>query len=108
MTCSRAAAGSAPGWLKTRMPSRKAMRVGIEVIFAAADSACSASVSTLPNTMSGWVALACSKIGLKVRHGPHQDAQKSTSTISLSSTVCSKDEPVRARVVTVVTFRCFG
>ena len=32
MTCSSAAAGSAPGWEKTRMPSRKAISVGIEVI----------------------------------------------------------------------------
>lgn len=32
MTCSSDAAGSAPGWEKTRMPSRKAISVGIEVI----------------------------------------------------------------------------
>ena len=55
MTCSSAAAGSAPGWAKTSTPSLKAISVGIEVICAAAARACSASVSTLPNTMSGCV-----------------------------------------------------
>ena len=44
--------GQGTGWLKTRMPSRKAISVGIEVMRAAAASCCSASVSTLPNTMS--------------------------------------------------------
>ena len=53
ITCSSAGAGSAPGWEKTRMPSRNAISVGIEVMLAAPASACSASVSTLPNTMSG-------------------------------------------------------
>ena len=55
MTCSSAAAGSAPGWAKTRMPSRNAISVGMEVIPAARGEACSASVSTLPKTMSGCV-----------------------------------------------------
>ena len=53
MTCSRAAAGRAPGWLKTRIPSRNPISVGMEVIRAAAARDCSASVSTLPKTMSG-------------------------------------------------------
>ena len=55
MTCSRAAAGRAPGWQKTRIAVLKAIRVGIEVIWAAPARACSASVSTLPKTMSGCV-----------------------------------------------------
>ena len=53
MTCSSAAAGKAPGCENTSTPSRKAMRVGIEVIFAAEASSRSASVSTLPKTISG-------------------------------------------------------
>src|SRR6478672_2417282 len=52
MTCSSAAAGSAPGWEKTSTPSLKAIRVGIEVIRAAPASACSASVSTDPKNTS--------------------------------------------------------
>ena len=36
MTCSRAAAGRAPGWEKTSEPSLKAIKVGIDVICAAA------------------------------------------------------------------------
>ena len=51
---------------------------------------CSASVSTLPNTTSGVRSAALSKTGANCWHGPHQDAQKSTSTMSLSATVCSK------------------
>ena len=74
-------AGNAPGWEKTRMPSRKAIRVGMERIPAAAARFRSASVSTLPNTMSGWVVAAFSKMGANIRHGPHQEAQKSTRTI---------------------------
>src|SRR6266487_529351 len=99
MTCSSAAAGSAPGWEKTRMPSRNAISVGIEKIRSAAARACSASVSTLPNTMSGCFRLACSYTGAKRRHGPHQPAQKSTSTIPSPVTVCSKVSLVSATVV---------
>src|ERR1035437_160125 len=99
MTCSSAEAGSDPGWLKTRMPSRKAISVGMDVIRAVAASDCSASVSTLPKMMSGWLTLALSKTGAKARHGPHQAAQKSTSTMSLLRTVCSKDAAVSAWVV---------
>ena len=35
ISCSSAGAGSAPAWLNTRIPSRKAISVGIEVIWAA-------------------------------------------------------------------------
>ena len=45
------------------MPSRNAIRVGIEVMPAAPARPCSASVSTLPNTMSGCVSEAASKTG---------------------------------------------
>ena len=54
ITCSSAGAGSAPGWEKTSTPSRKAISVGIDLMPAAPASACSVSVFTLPNTMSGW------------------------------------------------------
>ena len=50
------AAGRAPGWEKTSVPSLNAISVGIEVICAAAASDCSASVSTLPKTTSGCAA----------------------------------------------------
>ena len=60
------------------------------VIFAAPASACSASVSTLPKTMSGCFSDDAPKIGANWRHGPHHAAQKSTRTISLSTIVCSK------------------
>src|SRR5450631_3736665 len=99
MTWSRAEAGSAPGWLKTRMPARKTIRVGMDVIPAEPANDCSVSVSTLPNTMSGWAALAFSKVGPNARHGPHQAAHQSTRTMSLSSRVCSKDAAVSACVV---------
>ena len=66
------------------------MRVGIEVIDAAAASCCSASVSTFANTMSVWVSDAFSKTGPNMRHGPHHSAQKSTSTMSEPVIVSSK------------------
>ncbi|OLT23956.1 hypothetical protein BJF81_08875 [Ornithinimicrobium sp. CNJ-824] len=50
----------APACSNTRMPSRKAMRVGIELIWAAADSSRSASVSTLAKTTSSCCSLAFS------------------------------------------------
>src|SRR5215212_10243316 len=56
---------------------------------AAAARSCSCSVSTLPNTMSPCFWLACSYTGAKRRHGPHHSAQKSTSTIPPSATVCA-------------------
>src|SRR5450756_2730864 len=89
-TCSSAAAGSAPGWEKTRMPSRNAIRVGIEVMPIPPASSCSASVSTFACTMSACFADDVSKMGPNMRHGPHHEAQKSTSTMPLPSMVCSK------------------
>src|SRR5579884_4464137 len=72
------------------MRSRKAMRVGMDMIPKAPASSASASVSTLPKTIPGRAVEASSKTGANIRHGPHQDAQKSTITMSLASTVSSK------------------
>lgn len=47
------------------------MRFGIERILNAAASPVSASVSTLPNTMSGCFPATLSYTGAKARHGPH-------------------------------------
>src|SRR5579875_2901860 len=55
-----------------------------------AASSCSSSVSTLAKTRSGWATDAASKMGANIRHGPHQLAQKSTSTVSFDLTVSSK------------------
>ncbi|KLU08646.1 hypothetical protein ABL57_16790 [Kocuria sp. SM24M-10] len=60
ITWSRAEEGSAPGWENTRMPSRKAMSVGIEEICAEAASICWSSVSTFPKTMSSCFSEAAS------------------------------------------------
>ena len=70
------------------MPSRKAIRVGMERMPAAARRR-SASVSTLAKTMSGWAVDAFSKMGANMPHGPHQAAQKSTSTIPSPVTALS-------------------
>src|ERR1700748_3399845 len=90
MTCSRAGAGSAPGWEKTRMPSRKAISVGIEVIRAAAASSCWSSVSILPKRTSGWSSLAAWNTGPNCLHGPHHSAHQSTSVMPGWVTVSSK------------------
>ena len=99
MTCSSAAAGSAPGWENTRMPSRKAISVGIEPIRAAADSSGWSSVSTLPKVMSGCWSLAAWKTGANIRHGPHQEAHQSTSVIPGFVTVSSNVSMVSAMVL---------
>ena len=99
MTCSSAAAGSAPGREKTRTPSRKAISVGIEVIRAAPASAAWSSVSTLPNVMSGCLSAAAAKTGANIRHGPHQDAHQSTSVIPSRMTVSSNVSSVSATVL---------
>src|SRR3954464_5534982 len=86
---SSADAGSEPGCENTSTCSRKTMSVGIDMMLNAAPSAGCASVSTLPNTMSGLSLEACSKTGPNCRQGPHQSAQKSNNTMSLSVTVAS-------------------
>lgn len=57
---------------------------------AASASTVWSSVSTLPKTMSGLASDAFSKMGAKLRHGPHHVAQKSTNTMELLSTVLWK------------------
>src|ERR1700722_8290492 len=58
----------------------------------------SASVSTLPNTASEYFSDARSKTGANMRHGPHQEAQKSTRTMSAPPTTDSKFWPVSSTV----------
>lgn len=98
ISSSRADAGSAPGWEKIRTPSRKAIRVGMDEMPAAPESSRSASVSTLPKTMSECFSAAFSKTGANIRHGPHQEAHQSTSRMSLSLTAASKLSAVRLTV----------
>jgi hypothetical protein len=57
---SRAAGGRAPAWEKTRIPSRKTIRVGIELTCAAAERDCCSSVLTDPKAMSGLASEAAS------------------------------------------------
>ena len=71
----------------------------IDVMAAIWLSCCSASVSTLPNTMSGLSSAAFSKIGANWRQGPHQAAQESTRTMPSPLTVCSKSARVSSRVL---------
>ena len=73
--------GIEPGWEYTQVPSRKAITVGTDAMFAAAASSCSASVFTVPNTTPGCSREASSKIGPNARQGPHHGAQKSTNTM---------------------------
>ena len=95
---SSCAAGSAPASEKTRTCSRNAISVGIEVIPNMPASSCWSSVSTFANTASGYCSLAASKTGPNIRQGPHQEAQKSMNTRSLSTIVDSRVSLVRATV----------
>ena len=42
-------------------------------------------MSTLTTVSQGWVSASLSSIGATARQGPHQGAQKSTSTMPLAS-----------------------
>ena len=79
---STAPLGSAPGCWNTITWSRKIISVGIERIPKWPASAPSSSVLTLTKATSGLSAATDSKIGAKALHGPHQGAQKSTTTMS--------------------------
>ncbi|VWX48318.1 conserved hypothetical protein [Micrococcus sp. 116] len=103
-SCSSAVPGRAPAWENTSTPPRKAMSVGMEVMPAIAASCCWSSVSTLANTTSSCFSEAASNTGANWRHGPHQPAQKSTSTVSFSATVEPNSSRVRSLVATVGPF----
>ena len=102
MSCSSDAAGSAPGWEYTRMPSRNAISVGMEPIRAAAESSNWSSVSILPNVISGCFSLAAWKTGANIRHGPHQEAHQSTRVIPGLVTVSSNVSLVSVMVLILV------
>src|SRR5690625_4347976 len=92
----------APAWRNTRIPSRKAISVGIDVICACWAISCSASVSTFANVISGFCSDIFSKIGPNILHGPHHSAQKSMKTMSLPLTVSSKVSSVISVVATIL------
>ena len=83
------------------MPSRNAIRVGMELIRAAADSPGWSSVSILPNVMSGCCLLAAWNTGANIRHGPHQEAHQSTRVIPGWVTVSSNVSLVSAMVLMI-------
>src|SRR2546423_2128946 len=75
-------------------------------IWKAADSCGLASVSSLASTTSpSRAAAAFSRIGVRVRHGPHHSAQKSTTTGVVrerSTTSCSKVASVTSMTVIAI------
>src|SRR6476620_5265091 len=98
---SSAAGGRAPAWLNTSLPFLNAISVGMDRISAAAASSCSASVATFTYVTSGCSSEDLANVGANCLHGPHHDAQKSTSTISLSLMVSLNSSEVMSRVVTM-------
>src|SRR6266567_2858281 len=76
--------------IPTLMLSLITISVGMDEILNCWASTVSASVSTLPNTASECFSDARSKTGANMRHGPHQEAQKSTRTMSAPPTTDSK------------------
>src|SRR5262245_698678 len=88
--------------------SRMIIRVGIDVIPKEAASACCASVSTLAKTASGCCSEARSKMGANIRHGPHQDAQKSTRARSAPAITVSKFSAVSSTVAMVFLLGACG
>src|SRR5262245_20573438 len=98
MSSLSAAAGRAPGCAYSTTLSRMIISVGMELMPNEAASSCWASVSTLPNTASGYSSDACSKIGPNMRQGPHHAAQKSTSARSAPPITDSKFSAVSSTV----------
>src|ERR1039458_9891772 len=80
------------------MLSRITISVGMDEMLNCWASSVSASVSTLPNTASVYFSDARSKTGANMRHGPHQEAQKSTRTMSEPPATDSKFWPVSSTV----------
>src|SRR5579862_1221725 len=73
----------------------------MDMIPKRAASSCSASVSTLANTTPSCLLETSSKTGANIRQGPHQLAQKSTSTTSFEDSVSSKSFLPRLTVAIV-------
>jgi hypothetical protein len=79
--CSRLTAGSDPEIRATSLPDWKMAKVGMLRIPYCAPSADSSSVFTLMNcAREPILALTCVNTGAIALHGPHQGAQKSTTT----------------------------
>src|ERR1039457_2457078 len=68
-------------------------------------NSCCASVSTLANTMSGCLSDAASKMGPKTWQGPHHEALKSMSTMSLDERTSSRFSLVSCTVAIIHSFR---
>src|SRR5450830_822022 len=82
-------ASIAPGWRATSRPPRNRAKVGMLRILKRAPRSCEASVLTLTTRKSGSSDLAaCAYQGAIVRQGPHQGAQKSTSTGMSVRSIC--------------------
>src|SRR5690554_1954152 len=108
MSFSSRFSGRAPGWANTITPSRMAMIVGIDLIPYRIASSCSVSVSTLPNTMSVCFCEERSNTGANWRQGPHQAAQKSTSTMPSREATSSKLAAVSSTVAMASSSRWWG
>ena len=57
------------------------MSVGMDMTPKRMASACCSSTFTFPTCTSGCLAANSSTTGLCIRHGPHHEAQKSTSVV---------------------------
>ena len=100
--------GSAPAWPKTRIPSRNAIRVGID-----GDLRPPAPASARPRCRRCrrrvLVPLGRRLVDRReLPARPHQDAQKSTRTMSLSVTVCSKVSAVSGTALMLVDLHSRG
>src|SRR4029079_3457953 len=84
--------GSAPRNCETAVPLRNAMTFGIERTPKALDSSGFSSELTFTSlTRPAYWAVTFSSTGVSARHGPHQGAQKSTSTR------CSREASITSR-----------
>ena len=86
-----ASLGLTPTSVETALPSLKTTRVGMLITLKLRASSIWSSTLTLPTLISSLSFAISSIIGESILQGPHQSAQKSTSTVlSHFRTSCSK------------------
>ena len=91
--------GQRPDWRKTIWPFLKAISVGMAWIWRRRSPA-RPRCRPWRRRRRGAFPTPPAYVGANARQGPHQDAQKSTNTISLSVMVALNCSVVRSRVVT--------
>ena len=99
MVLASAGSGWAPTTRSTGLPSRRNTSVGIELASNVRATCGLSSTLTLTTlTLPAYLSARRSSTGATMRHGPHQGAQRSTSTNSLVVVTCAKSASVASAI----------